>query len=148
MKLMYSILFMFIASFVIQYFLMPPIMVNNRVFITNHVGKAYMALIMAVSMVVIEVIMHDHQYHTFSTRLYLMSGVALFAMVYFYRNQTAIDDKQYLLGMIEHHSMALLTSEKILEKTDNYHIAKLAKDIIQQQSDEIRTMRELLAKMA
>ena len=48
--------------------------------------------------------------------------------------------------MIEHHSMALLTSEEILKKTDNYDIAKLAKNIIQTQSDEINTMKNLLIK--
>jgi len=46
--------------------------------------------------------------------------------------------------MIEHHSMALLTSEKILEKTNDYNVAKLAKNIIQQQQDQIAFMRSLL----
>jgi len=48
--------------------------------------------------------------------------------------------------MIEHHSMALLTSEEILKKTNDYNIAKLAKNIIQTQTDELRDMRELLKK--
>jgi uncharacterized protein (DUF305 family) len=48
--------------------------------------------------------------------------------------------------MIEHHSMALLTSEEILKKTDNYNVAKIAKNIIQTQQDEIRVMRELINK--
>jgi uncharacterized protein (DUF305 family) len=59
----------------------------------------------------------------------------------------AIKDKQYLEGMIEHHSMALLTSKEILKKTDDYNIAKLAKNIIQTQKDEIREMGELVKKM-
>jgi uncharacterized protein (DUF305 family) len=67
--------------------------------------------------------------------------------IYLYRKQVAIKDKQYLEGMIEHHYMALLTSEEILKKTDNYDIAKLAKNIIQTQTDELRTMRELVDKM-
>jgi uncharacterized protein (DUF305 family) len=48
--------------------------------------------------------------------------------------------------MIEHHSMAILTSNKILEKTDNYNIAKLAKNILQTQEDEINVMKDLLKK--
>jgi uncharacterized protein (DUF305 family) len=48
--------------------------------------------------------------------------------------------------MIEHHSMGLLTSEEILKKTDNYNVAKIAKNIIQTQQDEIKVMRELLHK--
>jgi len=75
----------------------------------------------------------------------ILGLIALF--VYLYRNQVAIDDKQYLNGMIEHHSMALLTSEEILKKTNNYNIAKLAKNIIQKQQDELREMKGLLGKL-
>jgi hypothetical protein len=137
---------MFVGSFLIQYFLMSPIMVSNRLYITNNLGKAYMAMIMAIFMVFLEVMMHDHQYHVLSLNLYaiLTAGLALF--VYLYRNQVAIDDKQYLEGMIEHHSMAIFTSEEILNKTNDYNVAKLAKNIIQTQKDEIREMRELVSK--
>ena len=48
--------------------------------------------------------------------------------------------------MIEHHSMGIFTSEEILKKTDNYEVAKIAKNIIQTQNDELRTMRELIDK--
>ena len=48
--------------------------------------------------------------------------------------------------MIEHHSMALLTSQEILKKTDDYDVSKLAKNIIQTQEDEIKIMRRLLEK--
>jgi uncharacterized protein (DUF305 family) len=66
--------------------------------------------------------------------------------VYLYRKQVAINDKQYLENMIEHHSMALLSSEEILKKTDDYNVAKIAKNIIQTQTDEIRSMKELVDK--
>ena len=146
MKITHTIIVMFVGSFLIQYFLMSPIMVSNRLYITNNLGKAYMAMIMAIFMVFLEVMMHDHQYHVLSLNLYaiLTAGLALF--VYLYRNQVAIDDKQYLEGMIEHHSMAIFTSEEILNKTNDYNVAKLAKNIIQTQKDEIREMRELVSK--
>jgi uncharacterized protein (DUF305 family) len=66
--------------------------------------------------------------------------------IYLYRVQIAINDKQYLEGMIEHHSMALFTSEAILKKTDNYDIAKLAKNIIEKQTDDLRSMIKLSRK--
>jgi hypothetical protein len=146
MKITHTMVVMFVGSLLIQYFLMPPIMVNNRIYITNSIGKAYMAVIMALFMILLEVMMHDHQYHVLSLNLYILiiSGLVLF--VYLYRKQIAINDKQYLEGMIEHHSMALLTSEEILKKTDNYNVAKLAKNIIQTQQDEIRVMRKLINK--
>ena len=146
MKLTHTMIIMFIGSFFIQYFLMSPIMVNKRLYITNNIGKAYIATIMALFMILLEVMMHDHQYSVFSLKFYIIFIALLALFVYLYRAQVAIYDKQYLEGMIEHHSMALLTSEQILNKTDNYDIAKLAKNIIQQQEDEIRIMRELLQK--
>jgi len=146
MKITHTMVVMFVGSFLIQYFLMPPIMVSNRLYITNNLGKAYMSVIMALFMILLEVMMHDHQYHVLSLNLYafIIAGLVLF--VYLYRKQVAINDKQYLEGMIEHHSMALLTSEEILKKTDNYDVAKLAKNIIQTQTDEIREMTQLLNK--
>ena len=146
MRLFNSMIFMFIGSFLIQYVLMPPIMVSNLSYLTNNIGKAYMAIIMALFMILLEVIMHDHQYEGFSMKLYIPILVSLLLFVYLYRKQVAINDKQYLEGMIEHHSMALLTSEEILKKTDDYNVAKIAKNIIQTQTDEIRSMRELVDK--
>jgi len=147
MRITHTMIAMFVGSFIIQYFLMPPIMVNTLSDITNNIGKAYMATIMALFMILLEVMMHDHQYSVFSLHFYVGIVVALAIFIYLYRKQVAIKDKQYLEGMIEHHSMALLTSEEILKKTDNYDIAKLAKNIIQTQTDELRTMRELVEKM-
>ncbi len=147
MRITHTMITMFVGSFLIQYFLMPPIMVNSISDITNNIGKAYMATIMALFMILLEVMMHDHQYSVFSLHFYVGIVAALAIFIYLYRKQVAIKDKQYLEGMIEHHSMALLTSEEILKKTDNYDIAKLAKNIIQTQTDELRTMRELVGKM-
>lgn len=146
MKLTSTILVMFVGSFLIQYFLMPPIMVNNRLYITNNIGKAYLATIMGLFMIFLEVMMHDHQYKVFSYNYYIIL-IALSALfVYLYRAQVAIYDKQYLEGMIEHHSMGIFTSEQILKKTDSYDVAKIAKNIIQQQEDEIREMKAILQK--
>jgi len=144
MKITHSIFFMFVGSFIVQYFIMPPIMVNKLTYVTNNIGKAYLATIMALFMVLIEVMMHDHQYHVFSVNSYAILFALLALLTYLYRNQIAVNDKQYLEGMIEHHSMALFQSEEILKKTDNYHIAKLAKNIIQTQNDELKIMTDLL----
>jgi len=146
MKLTHTMIFMFIGSFVIQYFLMPPIMVNSITDITNNIGKAYSATIMGLLMIILEIMMHDHQYDIISYNLYVVLFALLLLFIYLYRKQIAVDDKQYLEGMVEHHSMALLTSEEILKKTNDYNIAKVAKNIIQTQTDEIREMRELLKK--
>ena len=144
MKITHTMIVMFIGSFIIQYFLMPPIMIEQFSDFTNSIGKAYMAVIMGIFMVLLEVAMHDHQYDVCSTNFYVALIVALLLFVYLYRKQVAIKDKQYLEGMIEHHSMALLTSQEILKKTDDYNIAKLAKNIIEKQETEIKIMKDLL----
>jgi len=146
MKITHTMIVMFVGSFVIQYFLMPPIMIEQFSDFTNNLGKAYMSVIMAIFMVLIEVGMHDHQYDVCSTNFYIALVAALLLFIYLYRKQVAIKDKQYLEGMIEHHSMALLTSEEILKKTDDYNVAKLAKNIIQTQETEIKVMKSLLNK--
>ena len=144
MKITQTMIIMFIGSFIVQYFLMPPIMVSNYIYVTNNIGKAYLAGIMGISMIIIEIMMRDHQYHVLSLNWYAILFSLLAALIYLYRKQIAINDKQYLEGMIEHHSMALFTSNEILKKTDNYDVTKLAKNIISQQSDELRVMKDML----
>lgn len=141
-----SMITMFIGSFIVQYFLMPPIMVNKITYITNNIGKAYLSTIMGLFMVLIEVMMHDHHYHVLSINWYTILFALLAIFTYLYRKQIAINDKQYLEGMIEHHSMAVFMSDEILKKTDNYNVAKLAKNIIQTQNDELQLMSDLLTK--
>lgn len=146
MKITHSMIIMFVGSFLIQYFVMSPIMVSKQIYITNNLGKAYMSAIMGFFMVFLEVMMHDHQYQIVSFNLYAILVAFSTLFIYLYRNQIAIDDKQYLKGMIEHHSMGIFTSTEIIKKTNDYHVAKLAKNIIQQQEDEITIMSELLNK--
>jgi Ca2+/Na+ antiporter len=135
---------MFVGSFIIQYLLMSAIMVNQSKYVTNSIGKVYISILMALFMIVLEIMMHDHQYHVFSTNMYIILALFIIFFIYLYRKQKFINDKQYLEGMIEHHSMALLTSKQILEKTNSYEVSKLAKDIIQTQEDEIYKMKEII----
>jgi steroid 5-alpha reductase family enzyme len=147
MKINHTIIVMFIGSFIIQYFLMSPIMVDSFSNITNSIGKAYLAVIMGLFMVLLEIGMHDMQYSVFSSTKYIIIVILLGLFIYLYKKQVAINDKQYLEEMIEHHSMALLTSEEILKKTDSYNVAKIAKNIIQKQKDEIREMKDVAKKI-
>jgi uncharacterized protein (DUF305 family) len=115
--------------------------------ITNSLGKVYLSIIMGLYMMILEIMMHDHQYGVFSMKYYIMIGCLVGFFIYLYRAQKYITDKEYVKEMIEHHSMALLTSNKILEKTDNYNVSKLAKNIIQKQQDEIRDMKGMLTNL-
>jgi len=99
---------------------------------------------MALFMGIIEVIMFDIHMKTISGIFYLSLIFLLVTFVYIYRNQVYIDDKEYLKEMIEHHSMALLTSEEILQNTHSERVKKLAENIISTQEKEIEYMRKLI----
>ena len=144
---MKNVAIMVICSFIIQYFIMPPVMVNRIADITFTLGNAYLSLFMGLLMGVVEVMMYDMRYNVTSVKYYIALFAAAAVCVYLYRYQIGITDKQYLEEMIEHHSMALLTSEKIVKKTENYDVAALSKIILQQQTDEIHKMRDILSKL-
>ena len=70
-------------------------------------------------------------------------------IIYFIRNQIFIGETEYLKGMIPHHSMAVLMSNKLMEKVKNNDetvsriTERLIKNIINGQNDEIRLMKVL-----
>ena len=144
MELTYSLWFMMISSFIIQLIFMSIFMTDSYKNITFSIGKFYMAVIMAILMGLTEVLMFDTHMKTVSGIYYLSLFFVLVVFVYLYRNQVYIEDKDYLNEMIEHHSMALLTSEEILQKTHSERVKKLAENIIVTQEKEIEYMRQLI----
>lgn len=56
------------------------------------------------------------------------------------RTQFLITEKQYKLGMIPHHSMAVHMSKKLLERENN--ISSFAENIIKTQEDEILILKK------
>ncbi len=135
---------MMIGSFLLQMFVMSGIMTNSPTNITFSMGKFYMSAIMALLMGLLEVLMFDFHMKTISLIYYLSLFFMLTVFIYIYRNQVYIEDKDYLTEMIEHHSMALLTSEEILQKTKSERVKNLAENIISTQEKEIEYMRQLL----
>lgn len=59
--------------------------------------------------------------------------------IWFIRNQFLITERQYKLGMIPHHSMAIHMSKKLLEKENN--ISSLVENIIKNQENEISILK-------
>ena len=144
MDLRKSLLIMVLGSFVIQFFIMSTIMTNKTLNIRPSVGKFYMSVVMALLMGLLEVFMYDYHMGSISIFYYLFIGLMTVIFIYLYRNQLYIYDKDYLNEMIEHHSMALLTSEEILQKTESERVKRLAENIISTQQAEIEYMGKLL----
>ena len=145
MNLPHSLFIMFIGSFLIQFVVMSALMTNQMLNIRSSIGKFYISCIMALLMGLLEVAMYDFHMGSISIIYYLAICFVLTIFVYLYRNQVYIYDKDYLNEMIEHHSMALLTSEEILQKTGSERIKRLAENIISTQQKEIEYMEQLAA---
>jgi len=58
------------------------------------------------------------------------------------RTQFMITSEQYILGMIPHHSMAVLMSKKLLERKSPLHHNFISKIIITQEN-EIKYMKQM-----
>jgi len=119
-------------------------MSNSIQNITNSMGKLYISFIMAFIMGILEVVMHDFSHGSIHVKYYIPLFALLFVFLVLYRKQVGIDDKQYVNEMIEHHSMAILTSDEILNKSNNYQVRKLASQIIETQKAEIQQMKDII----
>lgn len=131
---------MFIGMFVIQYIFMSYVMTNDIKNITHSNGKIYMSAIMGLFMVVLGVLLNNK---IDKKQLLIFTG-CLILFIYLYKIQFGIDEKNYLQEMIEHHSMALLTSKQILKKTKNSVISNFATKILTTQEKEIDDMHYML----
>ena len=104
----------------------------------------YGGLIMASNMIWSHEIINYIAHNKFNIHYFVFGILLLILVVLVIRNQLYIDDNQYLRRMISHHSTALTTSHKILKRTTNDKLAKLAKDIIDTQEREISIMKQML----
>jgi tyrosine-protein phosphatase YwqE len=143
MNLLSSLWMMMLSSFIIQYFVMSYLMTNSPANVRATTGKFYISTIMALLMGLLEVAMYDYHMNSINLIYYLSLSFFLIIFVHLYRNQYYINDKDYLNEMIEHHSMALLTSEEILQKTSSERVKRLAENIISTQQAEIKYMSQL-----
>ena len=143
----YTLIFMFIESFILQYFVMSYIMVDKFKNIENSTGKIYISLIMSNLMCIVELIMNDVHNMIFSKYYYLFFVLFLIIVYLLYRFQFGVNDKNYIKEMIEHHSMAILTSGEILKKTKDPMVKSLAENIVISQNKEIENMNKLLEEL-
>lgn len=105
----------------------------------------YGGLLMGANMIWSHEIIH-YLIHSVFNKMVFYFGVSLSIIITFFllRSQYNISDNQWLKRMISHHSTALTTSNKILERSNNYKVVALAKQIIDTQEKEIKLMKELI----
>jgi signal transduction histidine kinase len=64
--------------------------------------------------------------------------------IWYIRTQFVITPRQYVMGMIPHHSMAVHMSRQLLKNQSPPKLRELAKNIIKTQEEEIQYMKGIL----
>lgn len=114
----------------------------------EHIFFSEMRLYMTVlSTCIMAVVMLGFMLHMLKNKMInisilLVSLIVFSSSFYLMRNQTTIDDVDYMQGMIPHHSIAILTSGRA--NIEDPRVRKLADDIIKAQEREIKEMKELI----
>ena len=106
--------------------------------------RVYMALLMGSCMAII---MMAFMWGMFSDRRLNLVFIGAAVMIgvsalVFSRSQALVDDRAYMMGMIPHHSIAILTSERA--EIDDPRVRELADEIIEAQRREIQEMEWLI----
>jgi uncharacterized protein (DUF305 family) len=140
------LLIMLILSFIAMYILMYA-MANSLQNVYPNINQFYMAALMTMPMMIIEIILMGKMYMNKKLNALLLS-LSLAGLVGFFlliQYQTGVSDKQFLKGMIPHHAAAILMSEQ--SKSQDPEIKKLQQGIISSQREEIKVMKDKLKKL-
>ncbi|MGK2875554.1 MAG: DUF305 domain-containing protein [Nocardioides sp.] len=107
--------------------------------------RFYMALEMGGAMaLVMFAFMRSMMYKNRTYNVVLVAAAVLLGggALYLSRSQALVDDQAYMKGMIPHHSIAILTSERA--DIDDVRVRELADGIIEAQRREIKEMDWLI----
>ena len=106
--------------------------------------RAWMALYMGGAMAIVMMAFMLKMYDKRAKTAAVLAGAALvFAgSLYFVRSQATVSDQSWQRGMIPHHSIAILVSERA--NIEDVRVRKLADEIIKAQRREIKEMQWLI----
>ncbi len=108
---------------------------ETRFFMTLIMGAAMTAIMLAF-------MLGMYKHSKINTMIFLGAGGMLFLAVWLVRSQVTVDGEDYMDGMIPHHSIAILTSERA--QIEDYRVRELANEIIEAQRKEIKEMEWLI----
>lgn len=137
---------MVVLSFAAMYILMYA-MVDKFSNVIPNVNQFYMAGLMAMPMMIIELIVMGSMYKKKKLNIVLFASGSV-ALIVFYlciRQQAGVGDKQFLKSMIPHHAAAILMVEKT--PIHDPEIQELADKIIVSQQAEIEQMKAKLKEL-
>jgi hypothetical protein len=107
--------------------------------------RVYMALLMGGAMAIVMLAFMWGMYRSVATNVAIVLGALVLAgaALWLSRSQYFVDDQDYMQGMIPHHSIAILTSERA--DIDDLRVRELADGIVRAQRREIEEMDWLIA---
>ena len=141
LKLLYMALLSFASMYILMY-----AMVNQFANVYPNINQFYMAGLMTMPMVLIEMIVMSSMYMDKNRNklIIILSFIALVVFFLLIRYQSAVSDKQFLKSMIPHHAAAILMCQET--KIKDPEINALCSNIISSQQQEIDQMKTLLNK--
>jgi hypothetical protein len=135
---------MIVTSMILMYFLM----YLNSILILEHAWfsetRLFMTLIMGSAMMIVMLAFMRNMYKNskVNVAIFIGAGLLLLSAVWLVRSQVTVSGVDYMEGMIPHHSIAILTSERA--KIEDLRVRELADEIIKAQRKEIKEMEWLI----
>ena len=100
-------------------------------------NDAYMTFLMAGWMILFMALLYGDR------GIAILGALLVIFMIWCIRTQAFITERQFLLGMIPHHSMAVLMSKQLKKRENN--IQSFLQGIINTQEKEIKFMKDVLS---
>lgn len=143
----FSVIIMAILSFFSMYILMYS-MVNTFSNIYNNFNQVYMALLMTAPMIFFHIVVMRSMLKKKKWNLLILaiSIVLLISSFAFIREQTAINDEQFIMSMVPHHSSAILMCQQA--SIQDPELKQLCEEIISSQQAEIDQMKDILDRLS
>ena len=109
---------------------------ETRLFMTLIMGAAMIAVMLGYMLG-----MYDNR--RANVAIFAFAGLLLLTALWLLRSQATVSGVDYMEGMIPHHSIAILTSERA--RIEDPRVRELADEIIEAQRREIREMEWLIS---
>jgi len=141
-----KLLLMIVLSFIAMYILMYS-MVDTFSNVIPNVNQFYMAGLMTMPMLVLELAIMGRMYSSkkLNLALYTTGFVLMAAFFTGIRQQAGVGDTQFLKSMIPHHAAAILMGKEA--GVNDPEIKELIKNIISSQQAEIAQMKAKLKQL-
>lgn len=106
--------------------------------------RMFMTVIMGGSMTIIMLayMLNMYKSRTANIAIFGLGLVMIIGAIWLVRSQVTVTDNDYMEGMIPHHSIAILTSERA--NIEDIRVRELANEIIKAQRKEIMEMEWLI----